>query len=203
MYFSTDFTDALKGDCNVGVFMRLDTSPVPLRLCVGVNDVPIGISSKDADGTVYRGAGALVAIPQLEILINGLADSVDIGLSGVRSEHLALISEGAPPILGAELSIGLASLDENYQPTSTIQEVWSGYGDVLSYGSTSDKDGGKIFDITLTALAGNPTRSKQRLATYSPQDQRAQNPISGDPDDAFCNRVPRYFPGYFVAWPRF
>lgn len=203
-YLSEEFCDLLKGDINLGIFFRLGTDP-PLRITAGVNDMPIGISSVDEAGAVYRGAGRLASLPDLETMINGLADEVEITISGVLSSHLALIAENAPSVIGKELLIGFAPLSDDWQPLTAITPIWRGFGDLWGYTRTAPRaaEQSGTQTITLHAQAGTPARSKQHLLTYSDQSQRAVNPVSGVPEDQFCERVARYSPGHIVSWPRF
>ena len=203
-YISDTAVGYLTDSTNLGVFLRLATSPA-LHLTLGVNDMPIGIDSIDPGGTVYRGAGVLQNIPELEMLINGISDSVRFTVSGVDATFAATLDEAAPPVLGAQIHVGFAPLDANYQPRTDIIPIWLGWADYWSAKQTESVDHREpaISSITLVARSGTHARSKQNLSTYTDQAQKLVNPISGQDDDKFCERVARYFQGYIVSWPRY
>lgn len=203
-YIDTATIAYLKDSLNLGLFLRLDTTP-SLHLTLGVNDMPIGISSVDSAGTVYRGAGILQNLPDLEMLINGIADTVRFTVSGVDDTFAARLDESAPDLLGSKIHVGFAPLDDNYQPVTNIIPIWLGWADFWSAAQTESVDHTQpaMNSITLVAKSGAQGRSKQNLSTYTDQAQRQIYPVSGQNDDRFCERVARYFQGYIVSWPRY
>lgn len=203
-YLSDATIDYLKTDRNLGVFLRLATEPA-LHLTLGVNDMEIGIASVDSTGTIYRGAGVLQNIPELEMLINGIADKVTFSVSGVDPTFMAKLDAEAPEVVGAELHVGFAPLDDDFQPLTDIIPIWLGWADYWSASQSEQKDTTKPVTntISLMAMSGSPARSRQNLSTYTDQAQRMVNPISGQDDDRFCERVSRYFQAYIVSWPRY
>lgn len=194
----------LKDSLNLGVFLRLATDPA-LHLTLGVNDMPIGIESIDSAGTVYRGAGVLQNIPELEMLINGIADTVRFTVSGVDDTFAARLDADAPDLLGSRIHVGFAPLDDDYQPLTNIIPIWLGWADFWSAQQEPaiDHTQPAVNSITLVAKSGTHARSKQNLSTYTDQAQRQIYPVSGQNDDRFCERVARYFQGYIVSWPRY
>lgn len=198
-YVSSSVVAALRGSVNLGVFWRLGTNPA-LHLWMGVNDVPIGIPSLDGNGTVYIGAGRLLGIPELELLINGVADKIEFGLSGVTAEHLALVEAGAPAVRGALCTVGFAPLDSRYQPMTQIIPLWCGSAD---YWAMEQQPATKPTDpptrtIMLSVGAGDTTRAVPKLLSFTPAYQKLVSAT-----DEFCSRVSRYVQSYQVSWPRF
>lgn len=190
---------ALRGPINLGVFFRLGTDP-PLRLSFSVNDFPIALPNLDEAGAVYRGSGRLMNIPDLEVLINGIADTVSFTLSGLDPQGTALMLDGAPEVLGAPVTIAIAPLDKRWQPIGDPAVLWSGTADAISESMALEKDRTKnrTQSLTLTASTGDQSRQLQALTTYSQQTQQALYP-----SDNFFQRVVRYLQTYLVSWPRF
>lgn len=190
---------ALRGSYNLGVFFRLGTLPA-LHLSLSVNDIPIVMPSLDAPGTVYQGAGRIITFPALEVLVNGIADTVEFTLSGVDPQAVALMQESAPAVLGASVKMGIAPMDARWQPVTNIIPLWSGTADVTSENispSTDPRQGG-MQSISLTAMTGDQSRQVPNNYTYSNATQQALHP-----GDAFCSRTQLYRQTTIVVWPRF
>jgi hypothetical protein len=181
------------------VFFRLDTDP-PLRLWTGINDIGIGIDVVDEAGSVYLGAGRLLDVPDLEVLINGLADRVDIFLPGVSVEAANRVAAGAPSVQGLAVNIGVATLDDRYQPLTSIIPVWYGLADLWSMAQTASADPASppTRTLALSVGAGRTGRARARRAAYTPAQQKLLFPT-----DEFCEFVSRYTSLYEVKWPDF
>ncbi|BEV00067.1 hypothetical protein [Novosphingobium olei] len=124
--------------------------------------------------TLFPGAGELVNIPDLESLINGKAQRLDITLSGVSPDTLALATEEAPQILGAPVWIGRVIFDEHWQIVSVLWE-WSGEGRSLSVGSQATERG-RLRSLTLTVVTGDTQRRRAPNAFFTDADQRRDYP---------------------------
>lgn len=200
-YVSDDVISALRGSYNLGLVFRLGTNP-PLRLWAGVNSSPpIGITAVDAvGGNTYIGAGGLLNIPDLEILINGLADRVDFSLSGLDAAITADLQDGAAPVLGAEVHVGFVPLDSNWQPTAPIVSLWVGTADFWAETQEPQTDITKsqTRTLTLSTSTGDTSRARPRLTTFTDSAQKLRFPT-----DRFFERVSRYIQSYSVTWPRF
>ncbi len=197
-YIPTEVTDALRGSYNLALFFRVGTVS-PLRLAFGFSDMPIGIESIDTEGSVYRAAGQLQELPELEVLLNGIADEVSFTIGGLSDEHASLIVVSAPPVVGVPVHIGFAPLDERWQPISQIVPIWTGIGDYLidDMQMGEDVNAPAMRSITLACMSGESARTKQSLKTYT---DAAQRQVS--PDDDFCARVAKYVQRYMPDWPR-
>lgn len=198
-YFPDSAITAFKGDYNLGVFIRVGLAS-PLRLAFGVNDVAITVPVVDPGGTVYLGAGIFLDIPQLEILLNGLADKVSFSLSGISPEVANELLDSTTEVLGAPVMVGLAPLDAQWQPLSQIVPMWTGTADYMSCQMQAERDPGKsrVYSVTLMTVAGDTSRSSADLTTYSDQTQKRLYPT-----DRFFERVKNYFLGITVTWPRY
>ena len=58
------------------------------------------------------GMGNLIGMPDIEVSIDGSAPRLQIQLSGILPEHIAMIDDGAEQIAGCEAKIGIAPMDE-------------------------------------------------------------------------------------------
>ena len=197
-YVPVSVVAALRGEIRLGVFFRLGTTPA-LHLAFGVNDVPITIPSIDPAGTIYQGGGAFLNVPDLEILINGLADKVTFQLNGLSPAQVTDLLRDAPPVLGARATIGIAPLDVRYQPLCQIVPLWTGTADFIAEEMKPQPDltKNRTMSIMLTCMTGDTTRSAPNLTSYADAIQKARFP-----DDRFFERIVRYIPGLLVAWPR-
>lgn len=188
------------GGLRLGVFFYLGLSQTPLRLWCGVNNVPLGIPSVDPSGVVYLGAGQLMNIPDLELLINGIAARVDFYLSGTNPNFLAMVAANAPKVLGARTIVGIAPLDVRYQPQTPIIGVWSGAADVMKMsgrpGATPMDPG--VQTVTVSCGTGDTSRARPRLTAFS---QPQQQLIS--PTDFFFSQINRYIQQFVVSWPNY
>lgn len=188
------------GGLRLGVFFYLGLSPTPLRLWAGVNDVPIGIPSVDPSGSVYLGAGQLMNIPDLELLINGIADRVDFYLTGTDPTFIATLAPAAASVLGAQVIVGVAPLDVRFQPQTQIIGVWTGSADIMKMsgrpgnGPTSPA----TQTIAVSCGTGDTSRARPRLTAFS---QPQQQLIS--PSDTFFSCINRYIQQFVVSWPNY
>ena len=191
---------AFKGVFNLGLFFRLETSPA-LHLWWGVSDTPAQIDALDVSGTVYNGAGLMTDVPDaLEMLINGTASRVDWEMSGVPASMTANLAATAPSVVGARVDFAIAALDPRWQILGSPISVWTGTADFWAEAQSPQPDvtKPKLRKIILSTMAGDTSRALPYYATWSDLDQLA---ISAT--DTFCERVPRYYSGQIVTWPRF
>ena len=198
-YLSDAQIAALRGNPVLGVFLRVGTAPA-LHLAFSLNSIPIYIPGLDDPATIYTGAGQLIDIPQFEVLFNGMADKIAFALNGINSDDVNLIMDTAPPVLGAPTTIGFATMNELWQPTSLIAPLWTGVGEFLSQSMKPETDPTKnrVQEIMLTCSAGDTSRSKPGLQTISDNTQKAKYPT-----DRFCERVIRYVAGLLIVWPKY
>ena len=181
------------------VFFRLGLTP-PLRVWCGINDIPIRIEAVEAEGAEYIGAGQLLNVPDLEVLVNGMADRVEFFVPGVSPEAANRVAAGAPAVLGLDVHVGLATLDERYQPVTQIIPVWTGKADMwaMRQEATSDVTAVPTRTLVLSVGTGPTGRSRPRRTTYSDAQQKLLYPT-----DDFCQRASRYTQLYQVIWPVF
>lgn len=163
------------------IVWRLASDP-PCYLWSGFGDLDL-IGDLDPSGARYRGAGALIDIPSLKSLINGIADRLDFRVSGVSAHVLRLALDDRDTVAGASLHIGYVLFDRAYQLLTGPVWEWQGEADILTVDS-QDSDQGRERTITLSVRANDTSRSNPRLAWFTDADQRRRSPT-----DAAFNHV--------------
>lgn len=164
------------------ILWRLACDPVA-RLWSGIGDLPVPADHVDGTGGVYRGAGALLSVPALKQLMNGLAERVDFQISGVTADTVRLAIEDRHTIKGAELRVGYVNLDDDWQVITAPVWNWKGRADILTTDRQSSEIGGQRT-ITLSVAATDTDRANPPLAWWTDADQRRRSPT-----DAIFDRV--------------
>ncbi len=188
--------DAMRGSHTLGIFLRIDCDPA-LHIWMGVNDIPAGFDSIDGSGVVYLGGGRLFNVPTLEILINGQADSVEFGMSGLDPVTAQRVIDQMPDIRGCDVHIGFTTLDRYYQPMSAIVPIWIGQAshvtDAMQPVTGTDN---RSMSLSMAVLSGSGTRSRASLSMWSSAHQKALYPT-----DKFCDGTARLARGVAPVWP--
>lgn len=146
------------------------------------------------DPAVASGAGELVNLPDLEALINGTAQRLEVTLSGVNAETIALATEVAADIPGCPVYIGRVTFDEDWQIAEPVVWEWNGEGQKLTVGS-DPQEGGRVRNIRFAMAAGDTTRSRAPFAFFTDADQRRDFPT-----DAFFSHVAGINAGTSRRW---
>lgn len=197
-YVPDNVIAAMRGSHQLGIFLRLATNP-PLHVWFGINDVPAGFDSIDPSGTVYNGAGLLIGVPTLEVLLNGAADNVDFTLSGVNPATASQTKSSIPPVRGCTLHMGLTTLDEFYQPMSAIIPIWRGVASHVGQSRpTVTGAQSPTATLNLTVVSGEATRSRPAYSLWSSAQQKALSP-----GDLFCDGTSRLARGVQPVWPNY
>lgn len=182
----------------MAIFFRLDT-PTPLRVCAGLNDIPIGLPGVDGGGAVYKASGLFQACPDLDLLLNGQAERMDFFVSGVSAQALAALDEADPEVRGCAFHVGLAPLDDHWQPLTQIIPLARGIADRWAIAQQPVPGGQFITRMARLSVGfGETGRSRPRGLTWTAAVHRADFS-----DDGFFDRMPRYNGYYQVEWPRF
>lgn len=204
-YLPAGAADLLRGSCNLGVFFRMSSTP-PLHLWLGLSDIEMGTASSGAligETAVYTGAGRLLDLPDLELMINGLAEQVTFGISieeDLYGRFLSGLDASPPEVRGARVVVGIAPLDARWQPLTEIIPLWTGTGDFwgVEHEPPEDPTKSALRKISLTIGTGDTSRAQPRLLSFTDASQKRISPT-----DRFFERVARYVQQYIVAWPRF
>lgn len=142
---------------------------------------------------IALGGGTLVSIPDLELLLNGRAQRLEIAVSGVDEATLVFAQEEAPQVPGAPVYIGRVEFDEDWQQ-ALVEWEWSGEGRGLFVAGEDGSDG-RTRTITLRVGAGDTTRSRAPYAFFTDADQRRDYPT-----DAFFSNIGRINAGTSRRW---
>jgi hypothetical protein len=161
---------------------RLDVAPV-LRIWTGHGPLETPADSFDPGGATWLGGGHIISVPQLKVLIGGIADRIDIAVNGVDAETLRLAIEDRAEVQNATARIGRVEFDANWQVIGPIAWEWRGVADTLTVGS-QQSESGRERRITLSLRTGDTYRSNPLLSFFTDADQRRRSP-----DDAFFSHV--------------
>lgn len=180
-------------------FVRIATNPM-LRLWSGVGDIAAQFVPLDPAGTVFRGIGELVGVPELQQLINGAAARIEFTLSGVSEHVLAVAAGEAAAVQGRTVHVGEAFFDDAWQLLGPVHLMWRGIADQLSIQQAPSTGIERPIVRTVTLSAGSMLTGRRRpgLSYFTDQDQQRRS--SGD---RFCERVSLYQQGVEKGWPRF
>ncbi len=198
-YVPAALVERLRGSTGLGIFLRVDAEPAPLRVWMGVNDVPVGMESLDPDGTVYLGAGRVVHAENLEVLINGQASSATFTLSGLTAEHAQKVQAASPDVEGRDVHVGIMALDDRHQPIASVLPLWTGLSEYWALEQpmvTGTEEPERR--IMLSVATGEVGRSRASRVKWTHTQQLAL--AAGD---QFCRNTALYARGVDPAWPRF
>jgi hypothetical protein len=191
--------EALRGSHELGIFLRLDTDD-PMRVWLGINDIPAGIDSIDPSTSErYVGGGVLREVPSLEAVINGIADRADFQISGIDPATAAKVDFDALDVRGRDFHVGVTTLDEDHQPMSSIISLITGRASYLTEASppVTGIDNPSVT-MGLSVGFGITTRDRQSQVLWSPVHHKAEHP-----GDLLCDGVSRLERGVAPVWPRF
>lgn len=187
--------EEMRGSHQLGIFLRVDTDP-GLHIWFGVNDIPANFDSIDPDGTVYLGGGRLIGVPTLEVLVNGTSDSVEFTLSGLDPATAAKTLDSIPKVRGADVHMGLTTLDQYFQPMSGIIPIWTGVASHVGEQSPAVESGqNAAITLSLAVVSGEATRSRAARSLWSGPHQKANSPT-----DLFCDPAARLARGVQPSW---
>jgi hypothetical protein len=208
-YLPPAVIDGMRTSHQLGVFFRMDTNP-PLHIWMGVSDIPAGFDGIDPDGTVYLGGGRLLNVPSLEVLCNGQSGSVVFGISGIDPATASEVLDTMPDVRGKEVTIGLTTLDDYYQPTTAIIPVWTGKASHPKESSAPVAgDENPVTTLSLAVVTGNDTRSRPSASLWTAAHQTAlwrqffptAPEQAANPRDRCCDQTSRLARGVAPVWP--
>lgn len=172
---------------------RIATDP-PVLFWTGFGDLAVPADAVVPDDAIALGAGQLISVPDLEQLINGIAQRLDFTFSGVSEQTIAFAHEEAADVAGARVDIGRMDQGPDWQQLAPVEWEWTGEARSLTVGSQST-DEGRSRSITLTVAAGDTTRSRAPLAFFTDSDQRRRSS-----DDAIFSHVAGINSGTSRRW---
>lgn len=181
----------------IGIFFRLATAPV-VRLWLGVGPCRAGVNALDTDGAIYRGFGELTDVPEVQQLINGVADRVQFQVSGVSQETLRLASAEALDVQGAQVALGLGIFGASWQLLGSVKWIFRGRADVVTLNIDDSGEEGITRSVALSVGSLFTGRRRRGLSYLTDHDQQTRH--SGD---KFCERTALYSEESSKVWPRF
>jgi hypothetical protein len=135
-----------------------------------------------AEGTEYDGTGQLIGLPDIKALINGVAERLDVTISGVSPDALRLLDDERHTIPQSPARIGRVSFDDEWQ-VSGVEWLWQGVADSVNIGSQPSENG-RIRTVSIGFASGNTRRSNPQIALFTDADQRKRSS-----DDAFFSHI--------------
>lgn len=153
---------------------RIETD-IPATVWTGHGDLVLPADLVLAEPTVAMGGGHLLDVPDFDQLLNGTAQRLEIQLSGVDEETIALALDEAAQVPGAAVYIGRVEFDDSWQLTGPVAWEWSGTGVNLSVTSESTENG-RTRGLTLVIASGDTTRRRASLSFFTDADQRRAFP---------------------------
>lgn len=160
----------------------------------------------DSDGYVWRGGAVITNIEEIEYALNGEAYTLNIVLSGLKSEVAQLVWEDyeAEEVIGASFKIMTQACDEYDQPIADRETRFTGVIDNLIFHDRVDESLRQVVsDVTAEVTNRFTMRRLLNGAVLSDSDQKARQAVlnpTGTPD-RFCERVPQ-LADKTVVWPR-
>lgn len=177
-------------------FLVYIDSPTPVRAWTGIGDLFDDGWSGDSTGGTYKGVGAVLDIPSLQQLVNGVAQRVDFTLSGVDAQIVALADAEAADVRSKDVIVGMQFFADNLQPVGEPLRIWDGEADVIRNDTVSTPDFSRVRTVTLSVGSTTTGRRRPSLHTFTRAQQRSRSS-----DDAFCDRTGLYSGDSELAWP--
>lgn len=154
--------------------IRIETDPVA-RLWGGVGDLTVPPDIVESEPALYLGAGELLNAPDFDQGINYTAERIEIQLSGVSSQLVALALEDAATIRGARVHFVSLRFDDQWQLEEVEYEAVF-RADKITVGSQDGEDGNRSRTITLSIGTEDTNRNRAPMAYFTDQDQRRRSP---------------------------
>lgn len=182
----------------LGVFFRLATDPV-VRLWLGFGNIEPGVNAYDLSGALYRGCGELLDVPAFRQLLNGAAERVRFGFSGVSGDVLSIAAGEASIVKGKAVAVGVGIMAQGWTLIGEIRWCAFYVADYLSIDQSAAAPGQAVTrSVGLSCGSRFTGRRRPSLSYLSDQDQQARYP-----GDLFCNLVGNYAHGFSKQWPTF
>lgn len=172
---------------------RLETDE-PAMFWTGHGDLPLPADDILPEDTIVPGGGDLVNLPEIEQLINGTAQRIEVTLSGVSQRAVALAAEEAVQVSGAPAFIGRIRFDDDWQQLGPVVWEWTGEGRGMPVAGDDGEDG-RTRSITLKLGSGDTTRSRAPLSFFTDADQKRDFPT-----DTFFSHVAGINAGTSRRW---
>lgn len=177
------------------VLLYIETDE-PVRAWTGVGAFQKAADAVDTEGGVYLGLGEMQDIPALQQLMNGVAQRIELSLSGVDARIVELADADAPEVRSKAVHIGLQFFDADWQPLAGTFWIWDGEADVIKTDTVSSPDFGRFRTVSLSVGSITTGRRRPLLQNFTRAQQRRRSS-----DDAFCDRTGLYSGDSSSKWP--
>ena len=154
--------------------MKIDHPDDPARIWSGVGPLAIPADIVEAAPATYLGAGELLSVPDFQQLINGVAERIEILVSGVSEETIRLALEDAPGVKNAAIYIGRIDFDADWQQLGPVEWEATFRADCLIVESQA-QNGTRVRTIKLSAGSDDTGRSFAPAAYFTDADQRLRS----------------------------
>lgn len=175
-------------------FLFFVDTPEPALFWTGHSDLLVPADDVLPEPALVPGGGDLLSLPDLEGLINGTAQRVEVTFSGVSARTVALATTEAPDVAGALCHIGRLEFDAEWQLAGPVAWEWQGEAQRLTISSEGGSES-RQRTITLAVAAGDTTRARSPFAFFTDADQRRDFP-----DDEFFSHVAGINAGTSRRW---
>jgi hypothetical protein len=166
----------------------------PAVFWLGNGRLPLAADAVIPSSVIAIGAGRIINIPDFQELINGTAERLQLGFSGVSDETVALALEEASQVRNAPLWLGLVSFDEDWQQDGPVQ--WEQLFQLREMSVSRQNQAGVAEQtITITVASGETARSKAPNNYFTDADQRRKYPT-----DAIFSHVAAISQGTSRRW---
>ena len=156
---------------NRNLLIRIATDP-PARLWSGGGPLYLPADAiETTDAALYLGGGELLdGMTDVQQLINGTADRIDLSVSGVAAATQKLAVEEADDVKGARVDVGVVVFDDEWQVLSV---TWAARyrADKLS---VTRQEASRT--ITLSMGSDDTGRSSAPQAYWTHSDQQRRSP---------------------------
>lgn len=167
--------------------IRIASDP-PARLWSGFGELEIPADIVEDEPAIYLGGGELLNAPDFEIPINGQAERIDIRLSGVSAEVLAIAIGEAASVKGAKVHFVRFYFDDELQ-LEDVEYDNVFIADKLTF-SSEETDEGRSRVLTLSIATEDTDRNRSPQAYWTDADQRRKSPT-----DAIFSHVAQIYQG--------
>ena len=192
-------SDVLNSDQqNIGFFFKLETAP-PVRFWLGSGMMESGVSAVESVNATYLGFGQLVDVPAMQQLLNGQAERVEIGISGVSAEMIALAgTQDAALVKNKRCFVGLGIMSKDWQLYPPVLWIRNYRCDFLTVrrAAATTPDGPSVQSVVLSLGSNLTMRRRPGLSYFTDGDQKEIHPT-----DRFCERTSIYSQQVTKPWP--
>lgn len=147
----------------------------PALFWTGHGFLPLAPDAVIPSAQTAIGAGRVINIPDFQQLINGTAERLTFGFSGVSDQTLALALEESAGVRGALVWLGRITFDPAWQQLGPVE--WEALFQVREM-TISRQNQARVAEqtITISLASGDTARSRAPNNYFTDADQRRKYP---------------------------